>query len=515
MSPIATRSDLVNDDPSEREQPLSVSRVREIDAACGPYLRGLARVMLNRPEAGTVDVGRSDMRKRPPQRPHLVMVSQWHEPEPVTRQGRLARGLVERGCDVTVLTTFPSYPHGRTYPGFRQRLRDINGTAPRVVRVPSFPSRSMSLLHRGLSYASFAVSATLLGLPSVRRPDVVWVYQPPPSVALPALIAKQAFQAPVVHEIQDMWPDTLVASGLRRDGRLTRSIERAMRIILARVDHIIVISRGFARLLEQRGTRAERITVIPNWSSVAVRAEPRDPSPSNTGLRLLYAGNIGPGQRLEFVIEALARANRSLPDSQEIELALLGDGPSLSAVTAAAAQHGVSVEVLPRVAPEEVAEVASAYDVMVVNLADDPVFRTTIPSKLITYLALGKPVLAGLGGDGADIVRDAKAGVTFEPEALDEAVAALTTLAGMPQEELRQLGTNARAAYESQFDAELLLDRYAALFERVIAQHRSQRNARRSRRRRLGRFGGDRGRPDGRFSHPDVRSSRRRARRAR
>ena len=391
----------------------------------------------------------------------------------MTRQRVLAEGLIARGFSVTVLTTFPSYPQGRTYHGFRQRVRDVSGTAPTVIRVPSLPSRSMSLLHRGLSYGSFALSAAVLGLPAVRDADVIWAYQPPPSVALPALLARRRFRARLVHEIQDMWPDTLVASGLRQEGRLTAGIERVMRWILRRVDAVVVISHGFARMLEERGTDAGRITVIPNWASVAVRSEPATHDPA--AFRLLYAGNVGPGQRLEFIVGAIATANRALSGTRSVCLSILGDGPALPAVMAAAEEHAVHVVTLPRVPPEQVADVAAGYDAVLVNLADDPAFRATIPSKLITYLALGKPVLAGLAGDGADIVRSADAGIAFEPEDLEDAVAALVRFARMGQDELARLAVNARAAYEAEFDADVLLDRYADLLDGLIERGHSAR----------------------------------------
>jgi colanic acid biosynthesis glycosyl transferase WcaI len=431
---------------------------------------------------------------------HVLLVTQWYAPEPVTRQLRLAEGLVARGFVVTVVTAFPSYPLGRTYPDVRQRPRDIAGTQPRVIRVPSVPSRSMSLLHRGVSYASFALSAAVLGLPAVRKADIVWAYQPPPSVAIPALLAKRRFRAPLVHEIQDMWPDTLVASGLRPEGRLTVAIERAMRWILRRADAVVVISQGFARMLEERGTGRERITVIPNWASVALQAQPTA-SGRPAGFRLLYAGNVGPGQRLDFVVAAIAAANRHLPEPRAIALSVLGDGPALPAVIEAAEVHGVRVDLLPRVPPEQVAGVAVDHDALLVNLADDPAFRSTVPSKLITYLALGKPVLAGLAGDGADIVRRADAGIAFEPEDLDAAVTALTGLARASDDELARMAANARAAYDAEFDAERLLDRYEQLFTTLIDQNRSAQPPRGAARPRLRRSG--------------VRSRRLRGRRAR
>lgn len=401
-----------------------------------------------------------------PQR--ILLLTQWHEPEPVTRQAVLADGLVKRGYDVTVLTTFPSYPRGKTYPGYRQRLVDVSVSMPRVIRVPSVPSRSLSLLHRGVSYASFAISASILGVPKIPRPDIIWVYQPPPSVALPALLAKCAYRAPVVHEIQDMWPDTLVASGLRKDGRLTSLIHRAMRWILARVDHVVVISPGFAKLLQARGTPTDRITVIPNWSVAPERAAPRPDGSPSAALRILYAGNVGPGQRLDVVVDAIAATNDRLKTSASIELAVLGDGPALAQVREHASLRGVALEVMERVAPEVVPVVASEFDALLVNLAADPVFRTTIPSKLITYLAIGKPILAGLGGDGADIVRTADAGIAFEPEDHAGAVAALTEFAMTPVERRMQMGANARAAFESDYQADRLLNRYDELFQALI-----------------------------------------------
>jgi colanic acid biosynthesis glycosyl transferase WcaI len=405
----------------------------------------------------------------------VLLLTQWYPPEPTVRPEQLALGLRDRGYEVTVVTSYPSYPHGRVYPGYSQRFRSASGSNPKVIRVPSFPSRSMSLLHRGLSYATFALAAAF-GVATTRRSAIIWAYQPPPSITLPALFAKAIHRAPVVLEIQDMWPDTLVASGLKKEGRLTRFIAKAMSWILSKVDWVVVISNGFASLLVNRGVPRDRISVIPNWPTVPTRSVgPLGGNRDGGRFRLLYAGNIGPGQRLDFLVRAISTANRTRPAGRLVSLTLLGDGPALPTVARVAEEAGIDFEVLPRVAPAEVPEIAAAYDALLVNLANDPVFRSTIPSKLITYLAMGKPVLAGLAGDGAHVVESADAGLAFAPGDFGAAVDSLSRLADATSEELASMGENARRAFEEQFQADILIDRYGELFEDLIAEQTAKR----------------------------------------
>jgi glycosyltransferase involved in cell wall biosynthesis len=318
---------------------------------------------------------------------------------------------------------------------------------------------------RAIGYLSFALSALLLGLPRVRGVDVIWAYQPPPSIALPAIAAKRIFRAPLVYEIQDMWPETLTASGVMGQGCLTAAIEAAMRRIYRRADVIAVISHAFKRLLVAKGVPPDVIEYVPNWGPDVPETERRvRVRPTGEPFHILYAGNLGVAQRLQPVIQALHRVqDRGLAN---VRLTLLGDGPAKGELQELVRKLGMTnVKFSARVPAGEVPTIASGADALLVHLADQPLFRATIPSKLITYLALGKPVLAGLAGEGAEIVTDGRCGAVFTPEDVDDACRAISALAELPASELAAMGEHARQVFEQQFSRPRLLRRYLEIFE--------------------------------------------------
>src|SRR5262249_30987871 len=155
-----------------------------------------------------------------------------------------------------VLTGFPNYPGGTIYPGYCVRLlqRDeIEGID--VIRVPLYPSHSRSSIGRIANYLSFAMAAMIIGGLAVRRPDVIYAYHPPATVALPALLFQTLFRARLVYDIQDLWPDTISATGMMSSGLCLRLLGRLCRLVYSRADHLTVLSPGFRQALIDRGVR--------------------------------------------------------------------------------------------------------------------------------------------------------------------------------------------------------------------------------------------------------------------
>ena len=145
--------------------------------------------------------------------------------------------------------------------------------ASRSSAFPSTQATTNPRLKRGLNYASFALSAALLGSVLVRKPDVIYVYHPPATVAFPALVLKVVRGGRVVYDIQDLWPDTLRATGMVRSEKLLRVVDWWCRLVYRCVDHIVVLSKGFEDVLVRRGVSAGRVSVVLNWAGEEVEPE--------------------------------------------------------------------------------------------------------------------------------------------------------------------------------------------------------------------------------------------------
>lgn len=402
--------------------------------------------------------------------PRLILLTQWFDPEPTFKGLLFARALAERGYDVEVVTGFPNYPGGEVYPGYKIRpiQRTLVDGLP-VTRLAVYPSHGSSAVGRILNYMSFFLSAWLYLTFGARKADVVYVYHPPLTVGLAAVGAKFFRKTPTVIDIQDMWPDTLAATGMIDNARVLRVIGALCRWVYRRVSHIVVLSPGFRRLLIERGVPEEKIRVIPNWAdeTAIYEAGATGHLPDLPGqFCLLFAGNMGRAQRLDTLLDAAALLIRTRP---EIAIVLIGGGLEVSRLKARASSEELSnVHILPPVPMSQVGAYLAAADALLVHLRNDPLFAITIPSKTQAYLAAGRPVLMGVAGDAADIITAAGAGLVFPPEDAEALARAVESLADMPVGQRALMGEAGRCYYKANLSIEQGVSSIDEVFKSVM-----------------------------------------------
>ena len=411
-------------------------------------------------------------------RPRLILLAQFFSPEPTMKGLAFARRLDELGFDVEVVTGFPNYPGGKLYPGYRIRAiqrEEMDGIP--VTRLALYPSHDRSRIGRVLNYVSFFLSATFYLLFRAPRADVLYVYHPPLTVALAGALTRLLRRTPIVLDVQDMWPDTLRATGMLNNERALRLIGAVCRWTWRRADRIAVLSEGFRRLLIERGVAEDRINVIHNWADRDVGAGvdtpsepdgPRAPSaaiPAPGKFRVLFAGNMGPAQALDAVLDAAAIVARTHQDS---EFCFLGSGLDKERLAARAARDGIgNTRFLPQVPMAEVGAWLAGADCLLVHLKADPLFAVTIPSKTQAYLAAGRPIIMAVEGDAAALVQRAGAGLVTPPENPQALADAVLRLAALTPAERAQIGASARAYYEQELSFERGVRAFAALFSDV------------------------------------------------
>ena len=249
-------------------------------------------------------------------RPRIIFVMMTFSPEPGALHGLpLATWLSERGYDIQVITGFPNYPIGRIYPGYRTTLwkREKMGRVS-VLRVPIYPSHDDSAVRRIFTYLSFAISAATIGVALAGRCDAVYLYDPPPTNGLASTALRLIHRVPVVHSVGDLWPDTVVQSGMVRNRVLRAVFERSITVYLRYLyrlaTRMTVLSPGFKKVLTDRGVPASKIDVIYNWADEALF----HPVPADADLRrelgmegrfnFVFAGNLGGFQGIDTLIRA-------------------------------------------------------------------------------------------------------------------------------------------------------------------------------------------------------------------
>ncbi|WP_051973619.1 glycosyltransferase family 4 protein [Cryobacterium sp. MLB-32] len=410
----------------------------------------------------------------------ILIITQWFDPEPMFKGLLFAQELQGLGHDVRVLTGFPNYPDGHVYPGYRIRLfqHEVMGGIP-VLRVPLYPSHDHSAVRRVLNYVSFAVSATVAAL-LMRRPDVAYVYHPPATVGLPAMMLKALKGVPYVYDVQDLWPDTLAATGMLTNPRALRIVNRVMDRIYRGAARIVVLSDGFRDILVRRSVPGRRIAVIPNWADEKqIDLSPRDGDRAaelgfDNTFTVTFAGTMGPVQALETVLQAADE----LRDETRLRFLLVGGGMEVEHLKAEAQRRGLdNVMFMPRRHVSEIGEILLLSDALLVHLSDDPLFSITVPSKTQAYLMAGRPILMGVRGDAARIVCDAGAGLVFEPENATQLVNAVRTLMALTAPERGGMGLAGQAYYRQHMSLQSGARRFSEVLQAASRLTRSSTRA--------------------------------------
>lgn len=405
---------------------------------------------------------------------NVVLLSQFFAPEPVPKVHLLAGGLVLRGHAATVITGFPNYPFGRIYPGYRQRpWRREERDGVRVWRLPLYPDHSRSIVRRSLSYLSFAASASLLGPVCCGASDLLWAYDPSLTTGFPAWVISRIRHMPFVLDIPDMWPDTLAAVRVVTSQRILRWIGRVAKASYGQATAITVTSPGFKRLLVGRGILPDTIHVIPDWIDEKVY-RPVLPNPElveRHGMagrfNVVFAGNVGPAQALEVVIDAATL----LRGVENVQFLVIGDGLDRAALARQARARALTnVRFVEQQPPELMPWFYASAGALLVHLKRDPLFAITMPSKVMAYMACGRPILCAVEGDAADIVRGAGAGLTCPSEDPAALAASIRTLHSMPRAALEGFGEAARRAFLTRYAPRLLLDEQVSIFNDVVAR---------------------------------------------
>lgn len=386
----------------------------------------------------------------------VLIVSQWFQPEPHFKGLEFAKALRGKGHEVEVLTGFPNYPGGKVYNGYRVRaVQKENMDGIPVTRGYLYPSHDRSAVRRIANYLSFAFSTTLLVFARA-RPDVVYVYTPPMTAALAPVALRLIRGVPFVCDVQDLWPDTLAATGMVRSRGVLRWVGRWTDFALRRAARVVVLSDGFARRLAGRGVAPAKIAVVHNWAPpeiIEVADALAAPSPRDDGaFTVLFAGNMGKAQGLDTVVDAAVVLRER---GSRIYFAMIGGGVEVDHLKARAAAAKLDNIVFhdPR-HPSEMGEVFRNTDALLVHLRDDPLFEITIPSKIQAYLAVGKPILLGVRGDAARMVDQAGAGLAFQPENAAALADAAERLAAMTPEDRARMGEAGRHYYRDHLSFE-------------------------------------------------------------
>ncbi len=380
---------------------------------------------------------------------------------------QLARALLERGASVTVACGYPHHPHGAVLGGYRKRalLREAKDGVP-VIRAWHFTTTRRSIPARALVMMSQA-AATTIGAQLTEPPDIVLNVGPPLVGPLAAAMLAKRFGAKLVTIVYDIYPDVAVTTGKIKSRAVIAASALVADLGYRTSDSVVVLSEGFRDALVEKGVPREKIEVIPVW----LESDEIRPLPRETRLReelgldpsrfvVLYAGTIGLVSGATVVPQAAA-----LVKNPRVAFVFVGAGDALPEVKRVVSERQLTnVHFLPLQPRERLAEVQASADVGLVTLAPG-CGRTSVPSKVVGYLAAGRPVVGSvdLDSDTAECIRGAKGVVVppGDPRALARVIDELAE-AG-----LDAVGAAARELFLREYTAKAAVGKYIRLFRRL------------------------------------------------
>lgn len=374
----------------------------------------------------------------------ILVVTQYFWPENF-RVNDLALGLNQKGHEITVLTGVPNYPDGKFFEGyglFSPHEEDFNGI--RVLRVPLVSRGKSKGLRLAINYFSFAFLASLLGPFYCKgNYDAIFVFETSPvTVGLPAILLKKIKKAPIFFWILDLWPENLYATGAVSSSFILGAVRSLVRFIYANCDRILISSKGFLEQVTSLGFPQENVRYFPNWAEDVYWRGTAGATETAAGLpegfKVVFAGNIGAAQGFDTILKA-AVILRDIPD---VHWVIIGDGRMAQWVADEIKKSKIenNVHMLGRHTPETVVEIFSVADALLVSLRPDPTFALTVPGKIQSYLACGKPIIASLDGEGALLVEESGAGIACPAGDADALAKAVLALRDLPEESRKEMG---------------------------------------------------------------------------
>jgi glycosyltransferase involved in cell wall biosynthesis len=398
----------------------------------------------------------------------ILIITQYFWPESF-KINDLALGLKERGHEVSILTAIPNYPKGvfdENYSFWKNNDEEWNGI--KIYRSKIFP-RGKGSIRLMLNYISFVIFCSIKVLFIKEKFDKIFVYEPSPvTVGLPAIVASRKMKLPYYFWVQDLWPESLSAAGGIKNKYILSFFNKITKVIYKNAEKILVQSKGFENYIIEQGDFSQKLVYYPNSAEKLYKpVDPTDPYLSQLplGFKLIFAGNLGEAQGIDTLIEA-ARIVKDF--GIEVNWVFLGDGRQKNYYLNEVKNKGLAdiFFFLGSFPADKMPHFFSCADALIVSLKKDKIFALTIPSKLQSYLACGKPILASLEGEGAKVVEESKTGFVSPPEnskLFAENVIKFYNLSSKSKNEMRE---NALDYFKKEFEREMLIDKLIGIINK-------------------------------------------------
>ncbi len=388
----------------------------------------------------------------------------------------IAFELAKLGHEITVLTAIPDYPKGKFFDGyslFRRRREVVNGV--NVIRLPIIPRGKGGAIRLVLNYLSYyfclSVFTFFHGLKN--KYDRIFVHLTSPFfIGVCARKLSKRQRIPLLFWVLDLWPESLISAGGISNPLIIKPQIKMVQKVYDQCSKILISSKGFEKSICEKGNYKDKLVYFPNWAEDVKEESPTDfdinkiepfASKSEDDFILLFAGNIGEAQNLDAVLEAA----KLMKEQKNIKFVFVGDGRRKEVLEQFAKENNLmeTVFFLGRYPITTMPVFMDAADALMFSLKDELCFNLTVPAKVQFYMAQGKPILAMINGDGAELLKDAHCGFSVNSGNADAFFHIIRDFYYVKKEDRNILGINGKEYYLRNFTKEQRIEQLKKLLE--------------------------------------------------
>jgi len=384
----------------------------------------------------------------------ILIVTEYFYPEEF-KINDVALSWKNKGYDVDVLTTIPTYPESKIYDGYKNKLyqkkiwQGIN-----IYRLKAVTGYKAKLFKKILKYFIFMTCGSIVALCIGKKYDYVFGFNVGSLTAmLPAVIIRKFYKKPLTLWVQDIWPGSVYAFGFKKNKLLSFFLEKFVKFMYFNIDHVAISGKGFESLLRPYVKDGVIFNHSPNWAdNLDMSIEPAELGDDK--VQFTFAGNVGKMQNLENIIKAF----NGLSDEyiKKVQFNIVGDGSELAELKKLDTK--VKVVFHGRKYRNEMARYYIASDFLIISLINEPIFNVTVPAKTQTYIATKKPILAIINGDTADIVRVNNLGFTADPSNIDAIKDVFIQAIEAGEDKLKQFSENGDKLSKEAYSKNIIID---------------------------------------------------------
>lgn len=403
---------------------------------------------------------------------HILVVSQYFYPEQM-RINDICQEWIKRGYKVTVLTGIPNYPKGKFYDGYslrKKRRENWNGID--IIRIPVV-SRGNSSVKLILNYFSFVFSGFFWSIFNKIKADIVYIYEVSPMTqVLPGIWYAKKNKIPCMIYITDLWPDNIEYIASVNNKFILSRIEKMCQYIYKNSNMILTSSRSFIDILLARKVSSKKLKFWPQYAEDFYKLESKTNNeiPDDNKFNILFAGNIGFSQGLDILPDV---ANILKQKNIDVRFNILGDGRVKEDLILLVKKSNVRdmFNFIDKKPPERVSFYIANSDAVLISLIKNKAFEATIPAKLQSYLACGKPVIVSADGEIQEIIKQANAGLCSGSGDVLGLANIIDKLISLSQEDREEMGRNAVNYNKKNFNKHQRLDEIDSWIKELINEN--------------------------------------------